>query len=131
MSDKFLALLDNGHGTCILNDPAAAKIVATALHHFDDIRYRLWAWCIMPNHVHVIVEPLPGNPLPEILRTWKSFTANQINKLLGQTGTIWQKESFDHVLRNHQSFQQKIDYALHNPQAGHLQNWPWTYQRPK
>jgi hypothetical protein len=55
--------LDGGLGSCCLKEPAVAKVVQNALMHFDDQRYLLLAWCIMPNHVHVIIEPTAGSSL--------------------------------------------------------------------
>ena len=56
-SQRVEAYLDAGHGSSWLRQPTLAQLVAEALRFFDDRRYRLHAWCVMPNHVHVIVEP--------------------------------------------------------------------------
>ena len=56
-------------------------MVASALRHFDGERYRLLAWCIMPNHVHGLVETSESWPLAAIVHSWKSYTANQLNRL--------------------------------------------------
>jgi hypothetical protein len=60
--------LDGGLGACWLKDPTIAALIENALLHFDGDRYRLLAWCIMPNHVHVIVEPIEGNRLEPSFR---------------------------------------------------------------
>lgn len=86
--DAYMSLLDEGHGECLLARPEVADVVAGALKHFDGSRYRLHAWCVMPNHVHVVFQPLDGHTLPEILHSWKSFTAKQTNRLLGRTGAF-------------------------------------------
>ncbi len=72
--------------------------VAAALAHFQATRYLLREWVIMPNHVHAVVTPLAGYELSDILHSWKSYSAHQINQQLGRTGQLWQKESFDHIL---------------------------------
>ena len=69
--------LDNGAGDCHLRLPAIANIVAEALQHFDNQRYRLFAWCIMPNHVHVVVRVFPAHALAEVIHSWKSFSAKR------------------------------------------------------
>jgi REP element-mobilizing transposase RayT len=74
--------------------------VADALRHFDGERYRLVAWCVMPNHVHAVVQPAAGHVLEEIVHSWKSFTAHQANKLLGRTGPFWMAEAYDHLVRD-------------------------------
>lgn len=64
--------LDAGMGSCALAHPTIAEIVQSALLHSDGERYRLMAWCIMPNHVHVLNKPLQA--LSRIVQSWKSFT---------------------------------------------------------
>ena len=61
--------LDGGFGACWLGIPAVAEAVENALLHFDCQRYRVLAWCIMPNHVHVVVEPIDGNTLGSIVHS--------------------------------------------------------------
>ncbi len=82
--------LDQGSGSCVLKDPANARIVADALRHFDGNRYELASFVIMPNHVHLLFRPLGGHTLPEIMKSWKGFTAREINRRIGKTGTLWQ-----------------------------------------
>jgi REP element-mobilizing transposase RayT len=59
--------LDAGHGACWLHRADIAALVEGALLHFDQQRYRLLAWCIMPNHVHALIETMEGFPLPDVL----------------------------------------------------------------
>jgi REP element-mobilizing transposase RayT len=102
-------------GSCALGRPEAARIVAGALRHFDAQRYTLHAWCVMPNHVHVVVVPWAGHTLSDVLHSWKSFTATAINRLLGRAGPFWERESFDHLIRNLRSFEKFVDYTVNNP----------------
>lgn len=115
-SERLEGLLDAGYGSCVLRDPAASKIVADALQHFAGERYELGAWVVMSNHVHVIVRPLPGHPLATITHSWKSFTANQLNRLTGSTGPFWQEESYDRIIRNADEYRRIERYILENPQ---------------
>ncbi len=82
-SKRLEDLLDKCTGECLLRDERTAKIVADALLHFDGVRYLLLAWCIMPNHVHVILQQRAGWGLAKILQSWKTFTARKINELHG------------------------------------------------
>ena len=107
--------LDAGAGSCVLRQSQAAGKVAAALRHFDGERYVLGHFVVMPNHVHVLVRPLAGHTLSEILKSWKSFTAREINQSLGRTGTLWQDESFDHVVRTPQALEQFAEYIRQNP----------------
>ncbi len=79
----------------------------------------------MPNHVHVLVEPITGFELESILHSWKSFTAHALNKRLEQTGEVWQKESYDHLIRNEESYAKVVEYVTSNPGAAGLRNWKW------
>jgi len=120
--------LDEGHGACHLRDPQNASIVHEALRHFDGDRYDLLASAVMPNHVHAVVQPRTDE-LSKILHSWKSYTAKEINSRLGLTGTFWQAESFDHLIRNEQGLERALDYVEGNPQAAGLADWPWVYRR--
>ena len=124
-SEKVEKYLDAAHGSCWMKDDRVAEIVAKALNHFDGDRYDLLAWCVMPNHVHVVVRPRPGNELPDILHSWKSFTAKQVNNLLGRTGAFWQPEYYDHLIRDGNDFAHCVEYVLRNPEAAGLKGWKW------
>ncbi|MBN1844730.1 MAG: transposase [Sedimentisphaerales bacterium] len=125
-SKKVDKYLDDGHGKCWMKQEKIAGIVADALKHFNGERYRLLAWCIMPNHVHVVVQPLPGNELADILHSWKSFTANQSNKVLKRKGEFWQPEYYDHMIRDENDLAHSIEYVLRNPDKAGLTGWKWT-----
>ena len=125
LSEKVSAYLDAGHGECWLQRPEIATLVEDALRHFEGERYRLDAWCVMPNHVHVIVQPLPGHGLPEIVHSWKSFTATAANRALGRSGTFWQREYHDRLIRDADEFTSQVAYVLENPRQAGLHDWPW------
>ena len=124
-SDKVDRYLDAGHGACWMRQDAIAQIVSNALRHFDEHRYRLRVWCVMPNHVHAVVQPCPGHGLPSILHSWKSFIANQANKALGRAGDFWQPEYYDHLIRDEGDLLHSIEYVLHNPERARLKHWQW------
>ncbi len=109
-----------------MRDDRIAKVVADALRCFDAIRYRLVAWCVMPNHVHVVLERSGGNELPEILHSWKSYTAKQINKILGADGQLWETEYYDHLIRDEKDLQAQIEYIVDNPRRAGLKDWKWV-----
>ena len=124
-SEVFLQLLDEGHGACHLKDDRVALMVANALKHFADARYKLFAWCVMPNHVHALFQPLGEFDLSNTLHSWKSFTAKEANKLLGRTGGFWQRESYDHLIRDPADFNHHFRYIRENPSAAGLKGWKW------
>jgi D-tyrosyl-tRNA(Tyr) deacylase len=117
-SEAFCELqnwLDRGDGACWLKQPNLAALVESSLRHFDGQRYQLGAFVVMPNHVHVLVTPLGEHELADILHSWKSYTAHQINRALQRTGPVWQDESFDHLVRDETALQQFADYIAGNP----------------
>ena len=111
--------LDAGLGCCALRHPALARTVEAAFFHADGTRYRLLAWCVMPNHVHVLIRPHAA--LAEIVRAWKSYTgrwamAHNAELELGVPGkTFWQREYWDRFIRDENHLHQTIDYIHHNP----------------
>jgi putative DNA methylase len=109
------AALDAGQGACWLRDPRVAEVVENALLHFDGDRYDLHAWCVMPNHVHVLVTPLHGNSLSSLVHSWKSFTAKEANRLLGRAGAFWLEEYFDRAIRDENHFRRALEYIENNP----------------
>src|ERR1700741_224883 len=87
----------------------------------------------MPDHVHLIFSPLRNPegwpyPLVDILQCLKSTTAHRINKALGQSGPVWEEESFDHVLRSDESLAQKSEYIRQNPVRKGLVQPQWSPQ---
>ena len=83
-AQKVDSILNNGRGACYLKDERVAGAVQDALRHFHGDHYELIAWAVMPNHVHVVVRPLGDHQLPDILHSWKSFTAKQANDILNR-----------------------------------------------
>jgi putative DNA methylase len=87
-------------------------IVVNALKHFDNSRYFLGEFVVMPNHVNLIITPNNNFNLSDILHTLKSFTAKEMNKLMGKKGAIWQKEYFDHIIRSPKHLEKYNEYIL-------------------
>ena len=108
-------LLDAGYGDCWLRRPEIADIVENTLLHFDGQRYLLLAWCVMPNHVHVLIQTRESWPLSNILHGWKSFTANAINRQLGRNGAVWMADYFDRYIRDDLHLVAVIEYIHGNP----------------
>ena len=126
LSEKIDALLDAGSGECQLRRPEIAALVRDAMLHFDGKRYVLDAWCVMPNHVHVILRPMAGHTLESILHSWKSYTSNKVNILLNRAGAFWQAEYYDHLIRDAAEYRHAWDYLWNNPAKAGLGNyWKW------
>ena len=130
-SQRILAYdaeLDAGHGECLLRDPRCAQIVQSELLQHDGVRYRLLAWCVMPNHVHVVIEQ--GADLSGTVRRWKTWTTRAINDALARQGRPWRREYFDRFARSEQHLSVMVSYVENNPVAAGLvadaAEWPWS-----
>ena len=121
---------DAGRGECHLGRPEIASLVRDALLKFDGERYRLLAWCVMPNHVHVLIKQAQGFPLAGIVRSWKVFTARKANAILGRTGTFWMREYHDRRIRDEGHLNRAIVYIERNPVKAGLcerpEDWAWS-----
>lgn len=130
------AWLDAGHGSCILRDAEVAAMVEEALLHFDAERYRLLAWVVMPNHVHVLFQPINSWEMSAIVASWKKFTGTCIAQWMrnGQSiegaVRVWHREYWDRYMRDEEQCRRVIDYIHHNPvKAGLVASaelWRWS-----
>jgi REP element-mobilizing transposase RayT len=128
--------LDRGAGACHLRRPEIADMVAKALLHFHGVQYLLQEWVVMPNHVHLLLWPMPNHTLSGILRSRKRHTARQANLLLGRTGeSFWQPESFDHWVRDDDDKARIQRYIRNNPVTAGLcarpEDWRWSSAWPE
>ena len=144
-----------------LHKPEIAEIVRDNLYHHHGSRYELLAYCVMPNHVHILVQPLEkearcvkevassptGNmilsdefndarsPLASIMHSLKSYTANIVNARLGRRGQLWQHESYDHWVRDMEELERIINYIRLNPVRAGLcskpHDWPFSSARDR
>jgi len=130
MRRRVEAYLDQGHGNCYLKDSRIATIVQDALLFHDQTKYRLAAWSVMPNHVHLLCTPCEEHHLAEIMHSLKSYTASQANKLLDHKGRFWQKEYFDRYARNARHYANVVSYIENNPVKAWLcenpEDWPFS-----
>jgi len=150
--ERFDTLLgNNSNGPSWLKEPNIAVIVKEAIHYHENKLYSLLAYCIMPNHVHMLIEPLVKNSekdrdegghingrdsvstynVTKILSSLKKHTALCANRALNRNGAFWQHESYDHVIRDSDELERTIWYILYNPvRAGFVKepdNWEWSY----
>ena len=137
---KFERVLDGATvGPTWLRNDAVASIVSESLHFRNNSVYRLDAFSIMPNHVHLVMKPLmlvdesDYHSLASIMHSLKGYTAFKCNRILGRTGEFWEHESFDRYVRNAEEFERTVAYTVNNPiKAGFVKNWrdwKWSYRR--
>ncbi|HKY54809.1 MAG TPA: transposase [Anaerolineales bacterium] len=134
------------HGPRWLENENVARIVSDKIYALDHNRYNLYAFCIMPNHGHMLIEPLSVDqlehkgksakyPVTDSLRLIKGSSARACNLLLGRTGSFWHHESYDHYVRDEQELERNIKYIFTNPvKAGLVKewtDWKFTYVSPE
>jgi REP element-mobilizing transposase RayT len=118
---RMHAYLDAGMGACWLKRDDIGGLVANAIQFFEGKRYDLHAWVVMPNHGHVMVTPREKWTLSSILHSWKSYTANEANRILGRVGEpFWQIESYDHLVRDDKEFYLICEFTINNPVSAGL-----------
>ncbi|MBN1453361.1 MAG: transposase [Anaerolineales bacterium] len=123
-------------GENYLSNPQVADLIAESLFYRDDKVYSLEAFCIMPNHGHLVCIPLEDADgkyysLSKIMHSLKRYTARESNLILGRTGAFWQHENYDHFVRDPAELERIIKYVLNNPvKAGLVDDWTkwkWSY----
>ena len=96
---------------------------------FDGERYRLLEWCVMPNHLHVLVHCPKGTLLGELVKSWKLHSSRRINGMLGRSGALWAADYHDRFIRDLDHLANARNYIRRNPvKAGLCQKpeeWPW------
>jgi putative transposase len=131
LADRWNDQLDASHGDCVLRRPELAAEVATSLQHFDNDRYELIDYVIMPNHVHLLAAFLDESALLKQCDSWKHFTATQINRRLQRSGRFWQQDGFDHLVRSPEQFAYLRGYIAANPERANLRPGEYLhYSKP-
>ena len=110
--DKWI---DAGYGSCMLKDSKVRDSLSNVMMHFDGERYTVHAYVIMPNHVHALLTPMPGNTIQKIVGSWKQYATNEFKKYMDIKGSVWEHECFDHLIRNADYFSKTLLYIMNNP----------------
>ncbi len=124
-------VLDRHLGSCYMRDPLLARAVAETLLFGDGEEHTLQAWCVMPNHVHILVATGPLKDLGSTVRRWKTFSAKRINKHINRLSSVWAKDYFDRYIRDAKHFEATKRYIEMNPVSAGLCDRPeaWLFSR--
>ena len=126
--DRVDSWLDAGHGDCVLRQDEVREFVKQSLMKYDGERMHIHAAVIMPNHVHILMEPLGEYSLPQLLKGIKGASARLANKHLNRNGAFWMNESYDHIVRSGKEYRHFIRYILENPGKARLTDGHyWLY----
>ena len=144
---RYERALDKADGPRWLSNPKIAQLVIKEIHSLSPQYYLLLAYCVMPNHIHLLIN-MEGIAAPPPRKDGTQYTAvsyalwllkgrtgHACQKIIGKTGRFWQRESYDHVVRNEGEFQRILAYIANNPVKAGLvncwQDWPYTYISPE
>ncbi len=126
----LLTTATEGRQPCLADPRAASEVLRSLMWLDEQERISLVAAVVMPDHLHIVIELRQGG-LETVMHSLKSFTSNQINKLLGRSGQLWQRQYHDHAVRSEAELMEKIQYCLGNPvRAGivqHYRDYPYWY----
>ena len=108
--------------------PSERSAIVSALRYFNGQRYELFAFVVMPDHVHVLMKP-HGFSLQNIVHSWKSFSANRLQREFGREKRIWQEEYYDRIMRDEAEFLEKANYIFNNPAKvwSESDEYPWVW----
>lgn len=120
LQERIEKYLDQGYGKCFLRIPPVAKEIEDALREFEGERYRLHAWVIMPNHLHLLFTQIEPNTLAQIMHSFKSYSAKEANRILNCSGSFWQAEYFDREIRDGNHYANAFGYIERNPVKARL-----------
>jgi REP element-mobilizing transposase RayT len=111
--------------------PDERGVVVQSLRFFDGKRYEVEAYVVMDDHVHVVVHPHESEKLEAIVHSWKSFTANRLQRVSHRSGKVWQPEYFDRLIRGEVEMREKMEYILRNPQKrwSDMISYSWVWCR--
>jgi REP element-mobilizing transposase RayT len=109
--------------------PCERDLIVTVLRHFEGSRFRLTAYVVMDDHVHVVVTPALTHPLTSIVRGWKGYSAHSLQRCSGRCGRVWQAESYDHIVRDATALEAIVSYVLDNPRKRRpgLDRYDWLW----
>jgi REP element-mobilizing transposase RayT len=118
-------------GRSIILPEAARDLTLSAIRYWDGKRIDLDSAVVMPDHAHLMFRILDASSISDILHSIKSFSSNQINRLLGRRQQLWLDESFDHIIRHQLEWDEKLEYIRQNPIKNNLaatpEDYPWLY----
>ncbi|MFQ5692305.1 MAG: transposase, partial [Nitrospinota bacterium] len=112
----------------LLSDRGLASKVVEAIYFLRRKgRFRLHAFVLMPDHLHLICSPLSNHGLPSIVHSLKSYTAKELNREMGKTGKVWQSGYYSYAIRGLRDLEEKVRYVWENPLRRGLVERPEDY----
>ena len=125
---KIEEYLGQACGSCLFRDQRAAAVIEENWLHLDGKDYRLLAWVVMPNHVHLLVE-IWQTPQAQLVKNWKGYSARRLNRALGRSGKLWQDDYWDRYIRDEVHYRKVVQYIEWNPVKAGLVKSPehWLF----
>ena len=121
-TDRYL---DQGYGECVFQERELADVMAESMLKFQNQRYLLSCFTVMPNHIHLAICPQPGFKLEELMQAMKGYVARKVNRILGRCGRLWEQESYDRIIRDEEHLWRVVQYIGNNACAAGLARRTW------
>lgn len=126
ITNKTERWLDEGYGSCVFRESQFARMMADSLLYFQDQRHFTSCFVVMPNHIHVVMQPINGHELEDCLQSVKQFVSLRVNRALGRAGPLWEEESYDRIIRDEVHLWNVVQYIGRNPKKAGLPVDQWV-----
>jgi REP element-mobilizing transposase RayT len=117
--------MDEGYGSCVFRDKRFSQLMSDSLLHFQDQHHFTSCFVVMPNHVHVVIQPIT-HELEICLQGIKQYVALRVNRALGRNGPLWEEESYDRIVRDEEHLWNIVQYIGGNPKKAGLPSDQWV-----
>ena len=118
--ERIERYLSSGNGACLLRGLATAEAVEGVLEYGNGKDYVLHCWCVMPNHLHVVVAFERADDLSCTIARWKRISAHHINRLAGRKGPVWMDDAYTRIVRSQEEYRHQLSYVWNNPESARL-----------
>lgn len=118
--------LDQGYGSCVFRDHQFAALMSQSLLHFQDQRHFTSCFVVMPNHVHVVMQPIGNYELEDCVQRIKQYVSLRVNRTLNFSGSLWGQESYDRIVRDEEHLWKVVQYIGRNPKKAGIPKEGWV-----
>lgn len=118
------------------SDKRNSQILLNCIGNFrKEGRYRLLAFVIMPDHLHIMLEPNGKESISKIMHSIKRGSSRLMNQMWNRNGSVWQRSFYERIIRDEKEFWEKVNYIYNNPLEAGLakspEDYPYSSANPK
>jgi REP element-mobilizing transposase RayT len=125
----FVTIVAKERQTRFLDERVAIATIECLKKLRNDLWFNVYIYCLMPEHFHGLIGPgESGKTLGGLCGAFKSLSTREYWRW--DDGKLWQRQFFDHIIRNYDDFEETVEYIRMNPvRRGLVENaedWPYT-----